>query len=195
MDSMKGAEAVLSKCNVLGIPCVEKLRVEKKYRVRELDARIRAERTKREARLLARAKDAGVLCPVVYEVGGFFIRMKYLQGEMLHWELQERKVSGKEISDAAGILVKLHSVNVVHGDYTPANLMLTAEGMAVIDFGLGSISPDVEDKATDVVTMKKALGREGEPFVSSYGKKGGSKAVLKMVKEIESRGRYMERSS
>lgn len=193
MDPMKGAEAVLSKCTVLGIPCVEKYRLEKKYRVKELDERIRSERTKREARLLARAKDAGVQCPVVYEVGGFFIRMKYLKGKMLHWELQKRKVSGREIADAAAILAALHSVDVVHGDYTPANLMLTADGMAVIDFGLGAISPDAEDKATDVVTMKKALGREGEKFVSAYGKKGGKSAVLKMVREIESRGRYMER--
>ena len=226
MGAMKGAEAVLSRCTVLGVPCVEKYRVEKKYRVKELDERIRAERTRREARLLARAKEAGVLCPVVYEVGGFFIRMKYLEGKMLHWELQKREITAKEISDAAGILAALHSVNVVHGDYTPANLMLTDGGtspqgnlakrseardsgtavplegrrngkpfrrMAVIDFGLGAVSPDDEDKATDVLTMKKALGATGNAFAAAYGKKGGSPSVLKMVSQIESRGRYMER--
>ena len=190
---MKGAEAVLSRCTVMSIPCVEKYRVEKKYRVKELDERIRSERTRREARLLARAKDAGVRCPVVYEVGGFFIRMKFLEGKMLHWELQKRGITAKEISESAAILAALHSVDVVHGDYTPANLMLTAEGMAVIDFGLGAISPDSEDKATDVVPMKRSLGRDGEKFVAAYGKKGGKPSVLKMVKEIESRGRYMER--
>ena len=190
---MKGAEAVLSKCTVLGVPCVEKYRVEKKYRVKELDARIRAERTRREARLLARAKDAGVLCPVVYEVRDFIIRMKYLEGKMLHWELMEREIGSKEIDGAAAILAALHSVDVVHGDYTPANLMLTDGGMAVIDFGLGAISPDVEDKAMDVVTMKKALGAAGGKFVDAYGKKGGSQSVLNMVSQIESRGRYQER--
>jgi len=193
MGEMKGAEAVLSRCSVLGTPCVEKLRVEKKYRVKELDARIRSERTKREARLLARAKEAGVLCPAVLQVGKFFIRMKFLQGKMLHWEIQMRRITAKEIADSASILVALHSVDVIHGDYTPANLMLTPEGMAVIDFGLGAISNDSEDKATDVVTMKKALGRDGQRFVDAYGKKGGKPAILKMVSQIESRGRYMER--
>ena len=185
--------------------------MEKKYRERELDARIRSERTRREARLLARAKEAGVLCPVVYEVGEFSIVMKFIEGAMLHHELQGRKISAGEISEAAGILVALHSVGVVHGDYTPANLMLTKEGtspqgdlaerseardsgtavplegrrngkpfrrMAVIDFGLGSISSDVEDKATDVVMMKKALGPEGEKFVSAYAGAGGGSQAL-----------------
>ncbi|MCX6773209.1 MAG: KEOPS complex kinase/ATPase Bud32 [Candidatus Micrarchaeota archaeon] len=191
---MKGAEAILSKCDVLGLPSVEKFRVEKEYRVKELDGKIRGERTKREARLLARAKEAGVLCPVVYEVKEFIIRMKFLEGDMLHWELQKRSPAAREISDAAGILVKLHSVDVIHGDYTPANLMLTPEGMAVIDFGLGSISNDSEDKATDVVTMKRALGKFGDEFVSAYEKKGGKASVLAMAAEIESRGRYKERN-
>jgi Kae1-associated kinase Bud32 len=190
---MKGAEAVLRKISVLGLPAVEKLRIEKKYRVQELDWNIRRGRTKREARLLARAKEAGVLCPTVYEVGEFFIRMKFLQGKMLHFELEKRKIKRSEISEAAKILVKLHSLDIIHGDYTPANLMLTPSGMAVIDFGLGSISNDEEDKATDIVMMKKALGIFGNDFVEAYERKGGEKAVVRMVGEIEKRARYMER--
>lgn len=193
MAEMKGAEAVLRKVSVLGIPSVEKFRIEKKYRTKELDERIRRGRTKREARLLSRAKEAGVLCPVVYEVGGFFIRMKYLTGKMLHHELQIRRIEAGEIAAAAEILVKLHAVDVVHGDYTPANLMLTKDGMAVIDFGLGSISTDSEDKATDIVMMKKALGAKGAVFVAAYAKKGGERKVVRMVSEIEKRARYMER--
>ena len=87
----------------------------------------------------------------------------------------------------------MHSLNVVHGDFTPANLMLTRNGMAVIDFGLGSISTDAEDKATDIVMMKKALGQKGNAFVSAYGKAGGHKSVVRLVSEIEKRARYMER--
>lgn len=189
---MKGAEAVLSKISLLGISAVEKLRVVKKYRAAALDDAIRASRTRREARLLARAKSAGVLCPAVYETGDFFIRMKFLEGEMLYHALRARKIRQAEISDAAGILVKLHAMNIVHGDFTPANLMRTREGMAVIDFGLGGISGDAEDKATDIVMMKKALGPAGSRFVDAYAKKGG-KSVVRMVSEIENRARYMER--
>jgi len=190
---MRGAEAVLSRISFLGQPAVEKLRVEKKYRNPALDAAIRGSRTKKEARLLSRAKEAGVLCPVVYQVGDFFIRMKFLGGSMLYHELRTRKIAALEIADAAEILVKLHALDIVHGDYTPANLMRTGNGMAVIDFGLGSISNDCEDKATDIVMMKKALGAIGQKFVDAYAKAGGKNGVVKMVSEIEKRARYMER--
>ncbi|MFA6489993.1 MAG: KEOPS complex kinase/ATPase Bud32 [Candidatus Micrarchaeia archaeon] len=191
---MKGAEAVLEKITFLGVSAVEKFRVEKEYRAPALDRQIRSGRTKREARLLARAKEAGVLCPAVLSVGEFYIRMKFLEGEMLYHTLRKRKISAKEMSDAAEILVKLHSKGIIHGDYTPANLMKTNDGMAVIDFGLGSISPDAEDKATDIVMMKKALGTaDGTKFVSAYSKAGGARGVVKMVSEIENRARYMER--
>ena len=209
---MKGAEAILKKTRVLSFLAVEKFRQKKKYRVAALDDKIRRERTRREARLLARAKEAGVICPVVYEVSEFAIRMKFLKGKMLYHEMRKRAIAQREISDAARILVALHSVDVVHGDFTPANLMLTPEGMAVIDFGLGSISHDVEDKGTDVVTMKKSLatfsevergrstkmkkalgGKSGEAFVAAYARAGGKPAVVRMSREIEKRARYMER--
>lgn len=190
---MKGAEAELSKTSFLGVAAVEKLRVSKEYRATALDQSIRSSRTKREARLLASAKAAGILAPVVFRVGGFSIVMKFLQGEMLHRELDGRRIAPAEIGEAAKILVKLHSLNIVHGDYTPANLMITPEGMAVIDFGLGCISDDEEDKATDIVMMKKALGEEGQKFVDAYSNAKGKPSVVRMVSDIEKRARYMER--
>jgi Kae1-associated kinase Bud32 len=191
---MKGAEAVLSHVKVLGLPAVEKCRLKKTYRASALDEKIRRERTRQEARLLSRAKQSGVLCPVVYEVADFSIRMKFLEGEMLYHALAKgRRATAREIASAARILVALHSAGIVHGDYTPANLMNTKSGMAVIDFGLGSVSPDPEDQGTDLVTMKKALGRQGTAFVEAYAREGGKKQVVRMCSEIESRARYMER--
>lgn len=184
---------MLRKVSFLGQQAVEKFRVEKKYRNCALDRSIRIGRTKREARLLARAKEAGALCPIVYQVDGFSIRMKFLRGKMLYHELRKRRITACEIADAAEMLVKLHCADVVHGDYTPANLMNTPEGMAVIDFGLGSISNDDEDKATDVVMMKKSLGADGTEFLRAYCKKGGKPSIIRMVSEIEKRARYMER--
>ncbi len=191
---MKGAEAILKKTRVLTFAAVEKFRPKKKYRAAALDEKIRRERTRREARLLARAKEAGVTCPVVYEVSDFSIRMKFLEGEMLYHALRRRAIKPAEIASAARILAALHSVDVVHGDFTPANLMNTREGMAVIDFGLGSISNDNEDKGTDIVTMQKALGaKKGALFAAAYARAGGKAPVLRMAKEIGKRGRYMER--
>ncbi|MFA6328088.1 MAG: KEOPS complex kinase/ATPase Bud32 [Candidatus Micrarchaeia archaeon] len=166
---MKGAEAVLKRVRVLSFPAVEKFRPKKKYRAAALDEKIRRERTRREARLLARAKEAGVLCPVVYEVSDFAIRMKFLDGKMLYHEMRKRAITQNEIASAARILAALHSVGIVHGDFTPANLMNTREGMAVIDFGLGSISNDDEDMGMDILTMKKALAAFSEVGLAEHG--------------------------
>ena len=212
IKTMKGAEAILTKMRVLSFPAVEKFRPKKKYRADALDEKIRRERTRREARLLSRAKEAGVICPVVYEVSDFAIRMKFLEGEMLYHALSRRPITAREISSAARILVSLHSVDVVHGDFTPANLMNTKDGMAVIDFGLGSISNDDEDKGTDIVMMEKSLAtfseamrgrlskmekalgsKAGQAFAAAYSCAGGKASVVRMGTEIGKRGRYMER--
>ncbi|MCX8197863.1 MAG: KEOPS complex kinase/ATPase Bud32 [Candidatus Micrarchaeota archaeon] len=188
---MKGAEAVISPATFAGLPAVQKTRLQKKYRNPQLDSSIRKSRTRREARLLAKAKEAGVLCPTVYHVSDYSICMKRLAGRMLN--SCPGRISRRHVVEAARILAKLHSLDIIHGDYTPANLMLTRQGMAVIDFGLGFISCDPEDKATDVLVMKKSLGQQGKDFAQIYAKLGGSKEAARLVLEIEKRARYMER--
>jgi N6-L-threonylcarbamoyladenine synthase/protein kinase Bud32 len=181
----KGAEAVIIKTKIFGMPAIRKFRVEKKYREKELDFQLRYSRTRREARLLQKAKQAKIICPVVYFVDDFSIYMKFLKGKMLN----QKKINKKEISEAAKILAKLHSLNIIHGDFTLANLMATKSGLAVIDFGLGFISNDLEDKATDVLVMYKSAGKFGDFFLKQY-EKYGEKAVLKTVKNIQLRIRY-----
>ncbi|MCX8196747.1 MAG: KEOPS complex kinase/ATPase Bud32 [Candidatus Micrarchaeota archaeon] len=190
---MKGAEAIIRKASFLGCKAVEKIRIEKSYREPQLDRLIREGRTRREARILSKAKEAGVLCPTIYHVGRFSILMKRLDGEMLHHAMKKRKITRKEVRQAAQIVAKLHKANIVHGDFTPANLMLVKGRMAVIDFGLSAISSDIEDKAVDVVTMKRALGKAGKQFVAAYLMENKDNAVVQMAAKIESRARYMER--
>lgn len=220
-SALKGAEAFVSRTCFAGIPAVKKERLAKKYRPAALDARIRATRTKIEARLLHKAKLAGVSCPFVLEVLPFSITMTWERGKMLHDIVAKKQaIAAKTWKDAGRLLARLHNANIVHGDYTPANLMLGKNGeLAVIDFGLGTISHDAEDYAVDVLTMKKALQGAGaaKAFLSGYateegrlaggksghfGRKGensvhaarnGEKSVLLLLGEIENRGRYQER--
>ncbi len=181
---MRGAEAVLRKAAVLGRAAVVKERIAKRYREQSLDRRLRRERTRGEARLLHRAKLAGVACPVVLEVGEFTITMGFLDGKRPEMDAGEAKEAGE-------ILAKLHSADIIHGDYTPANLIrVRGNGaMHVIDFGLGYVSNDVEDKAVDVFTMLRAIG-EKEAFVSGYRAYAKAEAVLARVKGVEKRVRY-----
>ncbi|MFH0884685.1 MAG: KEOPS complex kinase/ATPase Bud32 [Candidatus Micrarchaeota archaeon] len=186
---MRGAEAVLTKKSLLGRACVIKNRMVKGYRAKELDTKLRLERTRSEARLLHKAKRAGVLCPTVLEIDDFSITMSFIDGE-------RPAMGGKEARDAGMILAKLHDADIIHGDYTPANLIESgrrgAKQLYVIDFGLGFISNDVEDKAVDVFTMLRALGKDGqgEEFVRGYSGYQKSKSVLARVKDVEKRVRY-----
>jgi Kae1-associated kinase Bud32 len=196
---MRGAEAVLTKKTLLGRPCVVKARMRKGYRVGELDERLRTERTKGEARLLHKAKMAGVSCPTVLEVDDFSITMDYLGGK-------RPKMDVREAREAGSVLAKLHAADIIHGDYTPANLIASGTGkkgtrstLFVIDFGLGFISKDVEDKAVDVFTMMRALGeRAGDgngkeakvAFIKGYKDYEKAAAVLVRVKDVEKRVRY-----
>lgn len=187
---MRGAEATLVEVEFLGHACLRKERRKKGYRIAEIDSSIRLGRTRREARLLHKAKAFGVLCPVVYEVGEDYIVIGKVFGRKL-------SDSSFEVMDAGRILGKLHSGGIVHGDFTPYNLIVDKAGeIHVIDFGLGFFSRKVEDFADDVITMVRALGGAGSPggkkFLEGYSKEfGGSKPVLKKMGEIEARARYM----
>jgi len=186
---MRGAEAVIRKSSVIGIPCVVKNRVAKGYRVPELDRRLRAERTRMEARLLNRAKAAGVPCPTVLEVSEHALALGFIAGGRPAMSIGECREAGR-------LLAKLHAADIIHGDFTPANLISErgSGGLHVIDFGLGFVSGDVEDKAVDVFTMKRALADAGRgavgAFLMGYSKYPKSAAVLSRVGEVEKRVRY-----
>lgn len=178
---MRGAEAILRRSRILGRSVVVKSRLAKTYRERKLDEKLRRERTRSEARLLHKAKLAGVDCPTVLEVDDFGITMSFVQGK-------RPEMTKKESEEAGAILAKLHESDIIHGDYTPANLIKN-KNLSVIDFGLGFVSKDVEDKATDVFTMLRAI-EEKEAFMKGYRRYAKSHAVFERVKGIEKRVRY-----
>jgi tRNA A-37 threonylcarbamoyl transferase component Bud32 len=208
---MRGAEAVLIPTRLIGRAALIKSRMAKGYRIRELDMRLRVERTRMEARLLHRAKLAGVPCPTVLEVSDHEITMERLKGRRPGMELSGCREAGR-------LLAKLHGADIIHGDYSPANLIVSKKGGSkgcqgcratlhtrgataplvtvgsfyVIDFGLGFVSNDVEDKAVDVFTMLRALEKKGkqDAFVEGYGHYEKAKAVLKRVETVEKRVRY-----
>jgi len=198
---LEGAEAVLTPCKFAGFLALKKLRVEKKYRPSELDEKLRFERTRREARILGRAKEAGVLCPSVFAVGKDYILIEKLSGKTLNKIGKTRGgsvfgaggIEGRVFFEAGELLAKLHSLDIAHGDYTPANLMLCGGKLYVIDFGLGIISTGDEEKAVDLLTFVDSVGeKEANWFLKGY-LKIGKKAVFERMEKIESRGRYKEK--
>jgi Kae1-associated kinase Bud32 len=194
---LEGAEATLTPVLFAGLPALCKERLAKSYRPASLDERIRSTRTRVEAKLLARAKAAGVPCPYVLGVAKHRLTISKMEGETLN-KMEGAKLPPTIWKTAGAYLARLHGAQIVHGDYTPANLMLDGKVLSVIDFGLGSVSHDVEDYAVDIVTMKKSLGeRAVKFFLEGYSREGGklSTRVLKLVKEVESRARYQDRGA
>ena len=100
----------------------------------------------------------------------------------------------KNAAKTAGIyLAKLHSADIIHGDFTPANLMIERGKLFVIDFGLGFNSFDVEDKAVDVLTMLKAISAPQAQrfFLKGYSTYEKSASILQRVEDVKKRARYV----
>jgi len=191
---LEGAESILKPIKFAGLDALKKIRVEKKYRPIELDQKLRFERTRLEARLLHKAKQASVLCPYVYAVGKDFIIMQKINNAKTLNMIED--INPRIIEECAKILSNMHSKDIIHGDFTTANIMLDEQQkLYVIDFGLGYIGQKDEDKAVDLLTMVNCLDdKDRKIFMCAYEKESTQnlKIALRM-KKIESRARYKKR--
>lgn len=194
----RGAEAELYLYRLVDRVVATKNRVSKVYRIKEIDVPLRRSRTRGEASLLHSAKEAGVACPVIYEIGKFELNLSFIDGVLLRDFIKDRKSRGigKVAEEVGRGLAKLHRLGIVHGDFTTANVMVSGRKVFFIDFGLGSFSKDAEEKAIDVLLMKKSLGDEKlyRSFLSGYRQYEKYKEVMEQLAEIEKRGRYVVRS-
>ena len=187
----KGAESNIVKSDYLGRKAVVKDRVVKGYRIPEIDSKIRRARTKEEAKLLSDTKRAGVRTPVLYDVDleRKAITMEEIDGAMVKDVINDDLAFriGEEIS-------KLHSFDIIHGDITTSNIMFQDDSLVFIDFGLGRYSQLREDKAVDLLVLKKSLQSIDYNLALKYFdlvlKGYGDESILKTINDIESRGRY-----
>jgi Kae1-associated kinase Bud32 len=191
----RGAEAKLYLSKLLGLPVLVKERANKQYRAKELDDQIRKSRTRNEARVMLRAIVAGINVPKLLSVGEYSIHMQKIEGKRLR-EAKLNTAKSKQVFKSAGeMLAKLHAAGIVHGDFTPANIILSKKGLYLIDFGLASLSNELEDKAVDVLLMEKSISsKEFTYFLNGYKKSKELKSILGRMQEIKKRGRYQIRT-
>ncbi|GIJ47773.1 hypothetical protein Val02_46590 [Virgisporangium aliadipatigenens] len=72
----------------------------------------------------------------------------------------------------AEALASVHAAGVVHGDVNPANVLLTADGPRLVDFGLARLGPDaaaVPAGAPGFMAPEQALGGIVGPAGDVYG--------------------------
>ena len=123
------------------------------------------ERFEREARAISRLNHPHVctLYDIGHQDGVDYLVMEYLDGETLADALARGPLPLKDALrigiEVAGALDTAHRLGVVHRDLKPGNIMLTASGAKVLDFGLAKYEP--QSVATDDATMQKPLTEEG----------------------------------
>ncbi len=203
----KGAEANLYLEDWYGRRVIMKRRLPKAYRIHELDTMIRTQRTLREPQLIHRAKEAGVSTPTVFivDVVDSNIIMEYIEGKQVKQVLSDFSPSKRmRLCRQIGFLIgRLHDSGLVHGDLTTSNILLTpTEKVFFVDFGLGEFSTELEVRGVDLHLMKRALQSTHyryakdcfEAVTEGYAEAVGeesAKEVLKKIREIEKRGRYI----
>ena len=197
----KGAESNIVKSSYLGRDAVLKNRVSKNYRILEIDNKIRKARTKLEAKLLSDVKKAGVVTPILYDVDlhDKTILMEEIKGDLV------KDIINEDLAYEIGEnIAKFHNLNIIHGDITSSNMMVNDENQLVfIDFGLGRYSDLFEDKAVDLLVLKKSLqsidyntaikifDKVLEGYADEYNDDSlNREQIIKKINEIESRGRY-----
>jgi len=204
----KGAEANLYLEEWHGRKVIMKLRLAKAYRLSQLDLTIRTQRTLHEPLLIHRAKEAGVPTPTIYlvDLADSNIIMEYIEGKQVKQVLNDmpRKEKLRLCRQIGALIGRLHKYDIIHGDLTTSNMILTPYGKVYfVDFGLGEYSDELEVRGVDLHLMKRALQSTHhkyakecfEAVIAGYTEtmgKESTKNVLGKIREIERRGRYIE---
>jgi Kae1-associated kinase Bud32 len=198
-----GAEAEIISSKYLGFDVIEKRRVKKKYRIKEIDERLISSRTKEEAKLISEARKTGVSAPIIYDVDlqKGIIRMQYIKGKRVKDILdnlseEERKKLCKKIGKS---IAYLHKNDLIHGDITTSNMILDDNLVYFIDFGLGEKNSEIESKGVDLHVLMEAIEATHSKYLHCFGyvlegykeiMQNDAKSVINKIDDIVRRGRY-----
>jgi len=199
----RGAEAEICLSRYLEEKVVQKRRIPKSYRIKEIDSFLISFRTKEEAKLISEARSHGVSVPIIYDVDleEGVITMQYLEGKRIKDILNDLdEKERKRICNMMGkSIAKLHNNDIIHGDITTSNMILLGDRIHFIDFGLGSKNGEIETKGVDLHVLMEAFEstHSQHPDCFDYALEGYKKefsgnagAVIKKIEDIVKRGRY-----
>ncbi|MCK5449746.1 Kae1-associated serine/threonine protein kinase [Candidatus Pacearchaeota archaeon] len=191
----QGAEAKIFLSNEV----ITKDRIPKTYRHPQLDNLIRTRRTKSESKLLTKALSIKANVPKVLNTSPFKIQLEYINGDRLSETLNSypEKKQFQVMQQIGEQTALLHQNNIIHGDLTTSNTILSKNKLFLIDFGLGFISTKLEDKSVDLHLIKQALEAKHfqnpkelfENFTKGY-QWSDSEKIIERLKIVEKRGRY-----
>jgi serine/threonine protein kinase len=128
----------------------------------------RPERFHREARAISRLSHPHICS--LYDIGEHegiaFLVMEYLEGQTLADRLEEDPLPLKDALEYSiqicEALDRAHTQGVIHRDVKPGNVMLTREGVKLLDFGLAKLRESRADDPPRDTTESLLLTREGD---------------------------------
>jgi Kae1-associated kinase Bud32 len=199
----QGAEAKICRTEYMGFDVVQKRRISKSYRIKNIDDQLISYRTKEEAKLMTEARNHGVSVPTIYDVDlkKGIITMDYLKGKRIKDILndlseEERARICKKIGES---VAKFHNNDIIHGDITTSNMIILDDTIHFIDFGLGEINSEIEAKGVDLHVLMEAIDSTHSKYsncfdyvLEGYKKelKEDANLVIRKIEEIVKRGRY-----
>jgi len=197
VEVARGAEAVLYMDNGLLV----KERVSKGYRIGEIDDALRLSRMRREVRMLEKV-DCG---PRVYDTDErkMSIKMEFIDGDVLRdvLDLMEEEKMRDVMVRLGRIFAGLHDKDIIHGDLTTSNVLLTNEKknendrrIYLIDFGLSFVSKRAVELRLFLQALESGHFMVAEEcfgyFLDGYKIYSGYDGVMKRLEKVERRGRY-----
>ena len=119
----------------------------------KISAKEFTDRFQREARAIS-ALNHPHIC-TLYDVGPNYLVMELVDGETLAAKLQRGKLSINDTllygGQIAAALAEAHSKGITHRDLKPGNVMITKNGVKVLDFGLAKSVEDQTVTASNAV--------------------------------------------
>lgn len=198
-----GAESAVYSGKFLGFDVIVKHRFVKTYREKKIDSMLRKNRSIQEVRLLINAKKLGVNVPYVLDLdkSEWIMIIEKIDGipmkEFTNKDNQNLEEAYEKIGEFMGLL---HNNSIIHGDLTTSNILLDKKGeIWIIDFGLGYISTQIEDKAVDLLVLKHTLQSSHssvyditfDAFLKGYQVKNPKyQEIIKRMRIVEERIRY-----
>eukprot|EP00634_Sargassococcus_sp_CCMP2135_P003324 CAMPEP_0198652222 /NCGR_PEP_ID=MMETSP1467-20131203/6229_1 /TAXON_ID=1462469 /ORGANISM="unid. sp., Strain CCMP2135" /LENGTH=232 /DNA_ID=CAMNT_0044388131 /DNA_START=3 /DNA_END=701 /DNA_ORIENTATION=- len=206
----QGAEARVYGVRLFGMRAVAKHRFAKSYRSPALDTRLRKERLATEVRCLARLRQVGVATPAVLMVDS---ARHVLYLERVAGVTAKAYIDRYRATDLSPLMAKIgdtvariHDAGLTHGDLTTSNFLCrnasldgsrAVDELVVIDFGLGGMRAQPEDKAVDLYVLERALvstHREARPLLDAalaeYARVSTlAQPVLHRLDAVRARGR------
>ncbi|MDA3855426.1 MAG: KEOPS complex kinase/ATPase Bud32 [Candidatus Woesearchaeota archaeon] len=190
----EGAEAKIFKIDNYTL---KKIRLPKSYRIELLDTKLRKKRNKREFKVLTKLHENKLNVPKPMELiekkgEELSFTFQYLQGDVL-----KNSINEKSLTKAFNQIIKMHNLDVTHGDLTTLNMIEEDSKVYLIDFGLSEFSHRMEDKAVDlnlfftcIKNEHHELYKQKEKLEQTYLKKAtNGELTIERLRKVELRGR------